>query len=203
MRIGVLGTGTVGGTLVDAFGALGHDVVMGSRTAAADRVTYAEAAARSELLVNATAGTASVAAIAATAPEDRDGKVLLDVANPLDFSTGELRLTIVNDDSLAEAIQRTFPELRVVKALNTVNASVMVAPASVPGDHVLPIAGDDTAAKDLVRALLGELGWRDEQLLDLGGLAGARAMEMYLPLWLRLMQALGTAEFNIAVERPS
>lgn len=202
MRIGVLGTGDVGRTLGSAFEALGHEVVLGSRTAGAGKVTFADAVAHGELLVNATAGAASVAAIGASDRGDRDGKVLLDVANPLDLSTGELRLTVSNDDSLAETIQRTFPGLRVVKSLNTVTAAVMVDPTSVPGDHVMFLAGDDLEAKGTVRALLVELGWREAQLLDLGGLSAARGMEMYLPLWLTLMQRLGTPVFNIAVERP-
>lgn len=202
MRIGVLGTGDVGRTLGSAFEAVGHDVVLGSRTAGDGKVTFADAAAHAEVLVNATAGSASVEAIGATEPADRDGKVLLDVANPLDFSTGELRLTVVNDDSLAESIQRAFPELRVVKSLNTVTAAVMVDPAAVPGDHALFLAGDDADAKTTVRGLLDELGWREEQLVDLGGLSAARGMEMYLPLWLEMMQASGSPMFNIVISRP-
>lgn len=201
MRIGILGTGSVARTLGDAFGRAGHDVVLGSRTAGGDKVTFADAVAHGEVLVNATAGAASVDAIGASERTDREGKVLLDVANPLDFSTGELRLTVSNDDSLGETIQRAFPELRVVKSLNTVTASVMVEPGSVPGDHVLFLAGADPTAKAVVRDLLGELGWRDAQLVDLGGIAAARGMEMYLPLWLTLMQTLGTPVFNVAVER--
>ncbi|MBW3619968.1 MAG: NADP oxidoreductase [Actinobacteria bacterium] len=201
MRIGVLGTGAVGRTLGSALHQLGHDVVLGSRTAGDDKVAFAEAVAHGELLVNATAGTGSVDAIGASTRADREGKVLLDVANPLDFSTGELRLTVSNGDSLAETIQRAFPELRVVKSLNTVTASVMVAPASVPGDHLLFLAGDDADAKAAVRGLLDELGWRETQLLDLGDLRAARGMEMYLPLWLTMMQTFGTPVFNLAVER--
>ena len=202
MRIGVLGTGDVGRTLGAALDRLGHEVVVGSRSAGDDTVTFAEAVAHGELLVNATAGAASVDAIGASARPDREGKVLLDVANPLDFSTGELRLTVSNGDSLAETIQRAFPELRVVKSLNTVTASVMVAPSSVPGDHVLFLAGDDADAKAAVRGLLDELGWREPQLLDLGDLPAARGMEMYLPLWLTMMQTFGTPVFNVSVERP-
>lgn len=203
MRIGVLGTGDVGRTLGSAFERLGHEVVLGSRAAGDGTETFADAVAHGEVLVNATAGSASVAAIGASREPDRTGKVLVDVANPLDFSTGELRLTVSNDDSLAESIQRAFPELRVVKTLNTVTASVMVAPGAVPGDHVLFLAGDDADAKGTVRSLVGELGWRDAQLLDLGGLSAARGMEMYLPLWLTLMRTLGTPVFNVALERPS
>lgn len=215
MRIGVLGTGTVGRTLASAFAHVGHDVVMGSRSAdnpdaaawvdeqhhAAAAGTFADAAHHGRLLVNATAGAHSLEALGSIPEEDLEGKVLLDVANPLDFSTGELRLTTCNDDSLAEQIQRAHPAVRVVKSLNTVNAGVMVDPASVPGTHVLFLAGDDAHAKDDVRGLLAQLGWSDEQLVDLGALSASRGMEMYLPLWVSMMQALGTASFNIAVHR--
>jgi predicted dinucleotide-binding enzyme len=110
-------------------------------------------------------------------------------------------LAVVNTDSLGEQIQRAFPAARVVKALNTVNAEVMVAPDSVPGEHVIFVCGDDDAAKGEATALLGELGWPSERVLDLGDITAARGTEMYLPLWLRLMGTLGTAGFNIAIQR--
>ena len=105
-----------------------------------------------------------------------------------------------NDDSLAEQIQRHHPDAKVVKSLNTVNAMVMADPQSLAGgDHTMFLAGDDDGAKAAVRALLEEFGWRD--VLDLGDLKAARAMEMYLPLWLRLMGAAGTPSFNVKVVR--
>ena len=63
-------------------------------------------------------------------------------------------LTVVNDDSVAEQIQRAFPESKVVKALNTMTASVMVEPSSVPGSHNAFIAGNDPEAKAAVVGLL-------------------------------------------------
>jgi 8-hydroxy-5-deazaflavin:NADPH oxidoreductase len=213
MDIGVLGTGTVGQTLATAFARLGHDVVMGSRdpanaTAAAWAKTageragagsFADAARHAEVVVNATAGGASLEALAVAGPDLLARKVLLDVANPLDFSTGQLALLTPSTDSLAERIARAFPDTHVVKALNTVNASVMVDPSAVPGEHHVFMADD--AAKQVVRGLLTALGWPEGSVLDLGGLAAARGMEMYLPLWLSLMQQQGTPTFNIRVVR--
>ena len=124
----------------------------------------------------------------------------MDVANPLDFSKGvPPTLTVVNTDSLGEQIQRAFPQARVVKALNTVNADVMVEPSLVPGDHDTFVCGDDAAAKETVTALLRDFGWK--HVIDLGGIGSARGTEMLLALWVRLMGALGTAQFNFKVVR--
>lgn len=218
MRIGVLGTGTVGRTLGTALVQAGHDVLLGSRSAdspaavdwaagapgpgSAAAGTFAAAAAHGEVVVNATNGAHSLDALATCDADSLAGKVLLDVANPLDFSTGTLRLTVCNDDSLAEQIARAHPQARVVKTLNTVNAAVMVAPRQVPGPHHVFVAGDDAAARARAVALLGDLGWPSEWVLDLGGLDAARGLEMYLPLWLRLYQTFGTPDFNITVARP-
>jgi len=126
---------------------------------------------------------------------------VIDVSNPLDFSGGGPALFTDSTDSLAERIQRAAPSARVVKSLNTVTAAVMVDPASVSGDHVIFVAGDDAGAKDETRALLGELGWPAERVVDLGDITAARAAEAYVMLWLRLMQALGTPMFSIAINR--
>ena len=162
MRIGVLGTGMVGETLATKLVEVGHDVVMGARSAGNDKAvawserfperagqgSFSDAAAHGELIVNATAGVASLEALRAAGADNLAGKTLLDVANPLDFSGGfPPRLSVVNDDSLGEQIQREFPATRVVKALNTMNCLVMVDPARVSGDHDVLMAGDDESAK--------------------------------------------------------
>jgi 8-hydroxy-5-deazaflavin:NADPH oxidoreductase len=216
MRIAVLGTGTVGRTIAGKLLELGHEVTMGSRSADGEALAewlaeagegakgggFAEAAAGAELVFNCTAGTASLAALSAAGAESLAGKTLVDVANPLDFSRGAPpTLSICNDDSLAERIQAEFPEARVVKALNTVNAVVMVDPGRVPGDHNVFVAGNDEAAKAQVAALLGAFGWPEGSIVDLGDLGAARGLEMYLPLWLRLFGTIGSPDFNIAVMR--
>jgi predicted dinucleotide-binding enzyme len=214
MRIGLFGTGMVGQAVGSRLVEVGHDVVMGARDAANPRAaewsaasggragTFADAAAHGEVLVNATSGAGSLDALAAAGAPNIAGKVLVDIANPLDFSGGfPPSLTVVNTDSLAERIQRAYPDARVVKTLNTVNADIMVRPDRVPGEHDVFVAGDDADAKGTVRDLLRAFGWPDGSIIDLGGLQAARGMEMYLPLWLNLMGALGTARFNIRVVR--
>jgi 8-hydroxy-5-deazaflavin:NADPH oxidoreductase len=129
--------------------------------------------------------------------------VLVDVANPLDFSQGiPPTLSVCNDDSLGERIQTTFPEAKVVKALNTMNNQVMTEPGRLPGTHNVFVCGEDASAKAAVGELLQEFGWSPEQIIDLGGIVAARGTEMYLLLWLCLMSSLGTADFNIQVRVP-
>jgi predicted dinucleotide-binding enzyme len=213
MRIAIIGTGIVGRTLALGPQAAGHDVVVGTRDPArtASRPEGAgldvplralgTAAADANVVVNASSGNASLAALGEVGAEHLAGTVLVDVANPLDFSQGfPPKLSVKDTDSLGEQLQRAFPDARVVKSLNTVTASVMVDPASVgDGDTTVFAAGDDAEARRLVVGLLHELGWRD--VVELDGLANARGLEMWMGLWVRLMAALGTAEFNLKVVR--
>lgn len=199
MNVAVLGTGTVGRTIAGKLTELGHDVRVGSRTAGEGKVTFADAIAHGDVVINGTSGGGAVDAVAA-GEGHLDGKLVIDVTNPLEFSGGAPAMFTDSTDSLAERIQRACPTARVVKSLNTVTASLMVDPASVPGDHVIFVAGDDAGAKDEARALLGEFGWPAERVVDIGDLTGARAAEGYVMLWIRLMQAQGTATFNIEVK---
>lgn len=214
MRYGVLGTGMVGDTLATKLVELGHEVMMGSRTANnekakawSDRVgarastgTFAEAAAFGEILLSCTQGETSIQAIGSADPKDLNGKVLVDVSNPLDFSRGmPLRLSISNDDSLGETIQRKFPQLRVVKALNTCNCKVMVEPSRVPGEHDIFLCGNDPAARETVKGMLTDFGWKS--IIDLGDLTAARATEQLMPFWMRLFQMSGSADFNLKIVR--
>jgi predicted dinucleotide-binding enzyme len=200
MRFGVLGTGMVGRTLAGKLVELGHEVKIGSREAGEDKVTFAEAAEFGEAVVNATAGAASLEALTLAGADNLAGKVLIDVANPLDSSGGmPPTLAVCNEDSLAEQIQREFPDARVVKTLNTVNASVMVSPGDVPGDHTMFVSGEDEGAKAEVTELLGSFGWPAERVMDLGGIRSARGQEMYLLLWLGLWGAAGTPQLNVEV----
>jgi predicted dinucleotide-binding enzyme len=203
MRIGVLGTGMVGRAISGKLAELGHDVRVGSRTEGDGTVVFADAAAHGEIVFNCTNGAASIDALTAAGADNLAGKPLIDVSNALDFSSGGPALFTDTLDSLAERIQAAFPSARVVKSLNTINCTVMVDPASVPGDHVVFVCGNDDAAKEQVTALLGEFGWPAQRVLDLGDLTAARGTEHYLMLWLRLWGAVGGPQFNIAVNRQS
>ena len=227
MQIGILGTGIVGQTIAAALSSKGHSVMIGTRDPAAtlrrDKVspmnpttfkdwqasnakvrlgTFAEAARFGEVLVNATSGGGALPAIEAAGVDALGEKILLDLSNPLDFSRGfPPTLSVCNDDSLAERIQRAVPRVKVVKTLNTVTAAIMVNPAAVNGgDHTLFVSGNDADAKAKVKRLLGEwFGWKD--IVDVGDITTARGTEMFLALWIRLMGAMGTPMFQIKIVR--
>ncbi|MFQ6173064.1 NADPH-dependent F420 reductase [Oryzobacter sp. R7] len=225
MKIAVLGTGMVGRALAGRLDDLGHDVVVGTRDPGATLArtepdamgtppfatwhaahapvglaTFAAAAADAELVVNASSGAATLEVLALAGAEHLAGKPLLDIANPLDFSAGFPPTLFVKDtDSLGEQVQRAFPQARVVKALNTLNADLMVDPAALGTSTSVFVSGDDATAKAVVTGLLTAFGHDD--VIDLGGIETARGTEMLLPVWLRLMGALGTAKFNLKVVR--
>jgi predicted dinucleotide-binding enzyme len=201
MKIGVLGTGVVGRTIAGKLRELGHDVLIGSRTAGDDAVPFADAAAHGELVFNCTNGNASLDALHAAGEENLAGKVLVDVANALDFSQGGPPLVGVKGDSIGEQIQDAFPEAKVVKALNTVSANVMVDPGIVPGEHELFVCGNDAEAKARVVEILQGFGWPADHVIDLGEITAARGQEAYVALWVQLMGAVGSPTFNVHVAR--
>lgn len=226
MNIGIVGSGIVGQTLGTALAAGGHQVVLGTRDPAkldqkkgnaaslaewleragsnARVAAFAAASAHGEAVINATAGTIALEALQQAGAANLSGKVLLDVSNPLDFSRGmPPTLTICNTDSLGERIQRAFPAARVVKTLNTLTAALMVNPAAVAGgDHHIFVSGNDAEARAQATRWLGAwFGWPRDRVIDLGDITTARGTEMWLPLWIRLWQALETPMFNLKLVR--
>lgn len=214
MNIGILGTGIVGQTIGNRLIELGHNVKMGSRLANNDAArawakvasrqashgTYTEAAAFGEILFNCTAGRGTLSALEFAHTSDLNNKILIDVANPLDFSRGfPPTLTVSNTDSLGEQIQRAHPLLKVVKALNTMNVDVMVHPDRIRGQHDAFICGNDAIAKATVTKMLTEFGW--ESVIDLGDITNSRGMEMALLLWISLQRKLGTNIFNYKIAK--
>jgi predicted dinucleotide-binding enzyme len=198
MRIGVLGSGQVGGGVARKLAALGHDVMMGSRSAPAKADEFPgmklgsapEAAAHGELVVNALPGETSLRVLGQC---EIDGKILIDIANY--DSAVDQPISI----PLGEAIQKAHPGARVVKALNSVSAHLMVDPGNLQQRHTVFIASNDEAAKREVTKLLQSFGWTD--IFDLGDLGACRAMEQLIPLWMRLEEKLGGPQFNLAVVR--
>ncbi|GGR95439.1 MULTISPECIES: NADPH-dependent F420 reductase [Streptomyces] len=227
MNYAVIGTGIVGRTLAAKLSDLGHKVTIGTRdvrrtlentepdgygnepfsvwSAAHPDIalaTFEEAASTAETVVNATAGMSSLDALRAAGADNLAGKLLIDVANPLDFSQGMPPfLNPVGTDSLGEQIQRAFPDARVVKTLNTMNCSVMVEPSLVPGDHHVFLCGNDADAKEQVSRLLLAFGWPEDALIDLGDITASRATEQTLPLWIQLWTSLGHWNFNFRIQQ--
>ncbi len=226
VRLGIVGTGVVGKTIAARLAGLGHDVMVGTRDpeetmsrTEPDRYgnppfsawqqdhpevklgTFGEAAAHGEMVVNATAGAVSLEALDMAGEENLNGKVLIDISNPLDFSKDmPPTLSVSNTDSLGEQIQRRFSEAKVVKTLHTMNAYLMVDPAQLAGgEHTVFVSGDDAEAKEAVSELLRSFGWTD--IIDLGDISTARGTEMLLPVWLRLFGALQKPIFNFKIVR--
>jgi predicted dinucleotide-binding enzyme len=226
VRFGILGTGVVGKTIAVRLDGLGHDVIVGTRNPEEtlsrtdpDQYgnppfgawqeehpevrlgTFAEAAAHGEMVVNATAGAVSLEALEQASEDNLNGKILIDIANPLDFSKGmPPTLLVSNTDSLGEQIQRRFPEAKVVKTLHTMNAYLMVDPAQLAAtDHTVFVSGDDAEAKARVSELLRSFGWSD--IIDLGDITTARGTEMVLPIWVRLFGVLQKPIYNFKIVR--
>jgi len=211
-NIAILGTGMVGDAIGSKLVALGHKVMMGSRTADNEKAnawkirngslassgTFADAAAFGEILFNCTQGQVSLEALQLAGRENLQGKILVDVANPLDFSKGmPPSLTISNTDSLGEVIQRQFTDLKVVKSLNTMNCQLMVNPGLLSDPGNVFICGNDAEAKAEVNLILKSFGW--EKIIDLGDISASRGTELLLPVWIRLMGTLGTPMFNFSI----
>lgn len=227
MKIAIIGTGMVGQALAGRLDELGHEVVIGTRDVLATLarrdadargtkvlfewlkfypavkvMSFAEAGDYAELIINATGGMTSLDALNQIGADRLSGKVLLDVAVPLNRSTDfPPELTVSNTDSLGEQIQRAFPGALVVKSLNTVWCEIMINPARLPGDHDMFIAGNDPHAKGTVMSLLGQFGWHRGSIIDLGDITGARAMEMYSRLTFTLAKQWGHFDFNLSLVR--
>jgi len=209
MQIAILGTSAVGPALAKAFTAAGHDVTIGTRDPVQTRareqwagVDLPLAAYRdldADVFINATSGSGSLAALDAVG-DAVNGKVVIDTSNPLDHSQGfPPSLFVSNTDSLAEQLQRALPKVRLVKMFNTMANEVMVNPRGLSEDSTIFVAGNDPDARQTAAALAADLGWAD--VFDLGDLTGARALEMFIPLWVRMYVQLGRPNFNIKVVR--
>jgi predicted dinucleotide-binding enzyme len=211
MKIGILGTGRVGSTIAGRLAELGHDVMIGSRDPSSKQDlavklggktkvgTMLEAAKYGEILFNTVPGRTTLETLTAIGEVNISGRVLVDVANVMDFSHGSPpTLLVANTDSLAEEIQRTFPKTRVVKTLNTLGYTLMTHPENLAkGDHSIFLCGNDAFAKTQVSEILASFGWK--QIYDLGDIRSARGMEMYLVFRSEVSAALGNAPFNIKI----
>jgi NADPH-dependent F420 reductase len=214
MRIGILGSGDVGRSLGSGFASKGHEVMIGTRNPDKAELkkwlkanngkgslgTFAEAAAAGEIVILATHGDATEAVLGQIGPQPFEGKVVIDATNALDFSHGmPPGLFVGTTDSLGERIQRDLPEAKVVKCFNIVNHSKMTNPKMREGLPDMLICGNDKAAKRQVAKLLEEFGWKDP--IDVGDIAGARWLEAWVPLWVRIRNELGSPKVALKILR--
>jgi len=230
MKAGIFGTGNVGQTIASKLVSLGYEVMIGTRDVnearsrtATDNYggpgfgtwllsnpkiklgTFAETASFGDLLVNATSGSGSVKAFKSAKTDDLKNKVVIDIANPLDFSKGmppSLIPSLSNTNSLGEELQKEFPQAKIVKTLNTMWCGLMVNPGMIGGgNHVNYLCGNDNEAKQKVKELLIKMGWKEDSLLDLGDITNSRGTEAVLLIWLRVWGKTGTGAFNFNIVR--
>jgi hypothetical protein len=210
----------VGQALAGRLVEVGYDVHVGARSADSASLepfsdldgittgTFADAASHADLVINATSGMHSVAALESAGADNLAGKPVVDVSNDLrSASTASplSRVMATPTDSVAVQLQAAFPAAHIVKSLNTMNNQVMIHPESVPGDHVVFVSGDDDGAKNSVADLLQRMGWRPEQIVDLGGIDTAVGPEMMMAMWLAVMFKRGweSPPFNWAINANS
>lgn len=228
MNVAVLGTGIVGRTIASKLNELGKSVCIGTRNPDVtikrtekdvfgnppfsewkkdhediELLPFSSAAKDAEMIFNCTSGTSSIKALEAVGESNLSGKILVDLANPLDFSKGFPDLDPVCSYSLGEQIQDRFPELNVIKTLNTINVKLMAAPHLLPEKSHIFISGNNDDAKSKVLNILNEFGWEEDMVIDLGDISASRGTEMMLPVWLRLMNTFGTPEFNFRIVKNS
>lgn len=215
MKIAVLGTGAVGITVASKLVELGHQVMIGSRSSTNEKAnqfanqfdsnasngTFEEAADFGEIIFNCIKGEFAIEALR-LAGKGIENKILIDVTIPVDSSKGaplSLITDLCNTNSLGEEIQKHFPNTKVVKTLNTMWNTLMIRPEILQnGDHTNFICGNDDKAKNIVKNLLKEFGWKEESILDLGDIVGARGTEATILLWLRIWGAtLGTFSLKV------
>jgi predicted dinucleotide-binding enzyme len=197
MKIGILGTGEVGQAMGRGFVSRGHDVKMGSRDAGNAKAqawakqagakasvgTFADAAKFGDAIALCTLWSATQQIIELAGPKNFEGKIVLDVTNPLGHEPGEPpSLAIGHTDSGGEQVQRWLPGAKVVKAFNTVGNAHMVDPQFPGGPPDMFIGGNDADAKKIVSDICKSFGWAT---IDVGGIEGSRLLEPMCILWVQ------------------
>ncbi len=196
MKIGIIGSGEVAQSLGTAFLKEGFEVKLGSRDPLKDVVkrwgaenpgaktgSFEEAALFGELLVLAVAGHAVFQAVEASSLKNLEGKIIIDVTNPIAPAPPEkgiLKFTTSLDRSLMEDLQMLVPKAKFVKAFNSVGNDLMYKPSFKEGRPTMFICGNDETAKKQVSSILDRFGWESE---DMGLVESARAIEPLCILW--------------------
>ncbi len=195
MKVGILGTGDVGKAIAKGLLALGHEVMIGARSAGSEKATavaaelgakavagsFAEAAAYGEVVVLATLGSVNEQVIAATGADNLTGKVVLDTTNPLDFTKGfPPSLLQPKEGSGAQAIQALAPGARVLKVFKPVRNALMFRPELQGGAPTMFLCGNDEVAKATAAEIVTAFGWEP---IDVGTLAAAHWLEAMCMVW--------------------
>jgi predicted dinucleotide-binding enzyme len=194
MKIGILGSGDVAKALGGGFLKYGHEVMLGTRTTAklsdwalknpgARTGSFSDAASFGEMGVLAVKGTAASDVLQAAGQANLAGKTVMDVTNPIADAppvNGVIKFFTTLDEALMERLQKEFPDVRFVKAFNSVGNAFMVDPQFKGGKPTMFICGNDDVAKRTVAGIVDQFGW---EVSDMGSLEAARAIEPLCMLW--------------------
>jgi 8-hydroxy-5-deazaflavin:NADPH oxidoreductase len=201
MKLGILGTGKVAVMLAAAWRKAGHEITFGSRDPSSKNLGFEvtrlpDCVSGADVVVNAILGSAALETISAMDADLFAGKTVIDVSNA---TTPQFELTY-SDSSLAGRLQEALPSANVVKSMNTAAMSVVTRATIVPTSSLF-LSGDSGEAKRKAAGLIRDLGWSDEEIVDLGGIETARGPEHYAVMFATLAGALKSEAFNIRLVR--
>jgi 8-hydroxy-5-deazaflavin:NADPH oxidoreductase len=186
MKIGIIGSGLVGKHLSAGLSQRGHSVTLGTRDLGKLEAfisdnpeviikSYADAAEFGDIVILAVNFDGMTSALELAGANHLAGKVVIDLSNPLEFSTGKPALALGWNTSAGESVQNWLPNAHVVKALSACGRNSMLDPkGAIGGEPEMPIAGNDSKAKQTISKLLQSLGWR---VVDLGDITLSRLIE--------------------------
>lgn len=199
MKLGILGTGHVAQLLATVWQKAGHDITLGSRNPDSKHIafpvkTLVKTASEADIIVNAIVGSAALETISSIDTGAFASKTIVDVSNAL---TPTFSLLYPNE-SLAEKLQQALPDAHIVKSMNTASMTLITNPTRIGPSSVF-LSGNNAAAKAETAGLLRDLGWTDDEIVDLGGIESARAAEAYLMMFAALASAMKTEAINIRV----
>lgn len=197
MKYGVLETGDVAQTIASKLVELGHEVMMGSRTANNEKAvawaaangdkassgTFADAAAFGERVFNCVQGIHAIEALEAAGKDNLKGKILIDQSNPYVYKDGHISLKAeyTENTCLGEEVQKLLPDTKVVKTLNYLGSVMMTNPGELSEPVTGFYCGNDAEAKEAVRQILADFGW--QETFDMGDISMSRYTEMLGAFW--------------------
>nr|AWI67042.1 dehydrogenase [Piromyces sp.] len=216
MKYGVLGTGGVAQTIAGKLIELGHEVMMGSRTATNENAvkwtkthgdkakcgTFADAAAFGERVFLTVQGIHSIEALKAAGVENLKNKILIDLTNPYIYKDGHITLdsNYSGETCLGIEVQKFLPDTKVVKTLNFIGAMMMTDPEKKLSEPVTSFyCGNDTEAKEAVKKILNDFGWSDT--FDMGDISMSRYTEMLGAFWVPVYGQLGSMQWGFKLVR--
>ncbi|MBR3111510.1 MAG: NAD(P)-binding domain-containing protein [Prevotella sp.] len=205
MKYGVLGTGDVAQTIASKLVELGHEVMMGSRTANNEKAvawaaangdkascgTFADAAAFGERVFNCVQGIHAIEALEAAGKDNLKGKILIDQSNPYVYKDGHISLKAeyTENTCLGEEVQKLLPDTKVVKTLNYLGSVMMTNPGELSEPVTGFYCGNDAEAKEAVRQILADFGW--QETFDMGDISMSRYTEMLGAFWVPVYGQIG------------